>query len=196
VRRILQPGFGAQVGLFDMHRAPVLADYRLPRATALGDFKPRRLAHVTEETPMPRACGGDGSSAVLASQLGDSAIWPQQQPPDHAAQPDQQDLEPSGEACGIHDQINREEIDRRTRAKDGNVEDGGDDGVAQAADTGAGRPQEADCAENGRRDDRPSEDQEAEQNQDRGREIEHCEHDRGEHRDEARSDPIHTIDAT
>ena len=116
---------------------------------------------------------------------------PQQQPADHAAQPDQHDLEPAGQRRRVHDQVDGEQVDRRAGAEDRDVEDRRDDGVGEPADAGAGRPQQADRAEDRRGDDRPSEDQEAEQDQQRRGEVEHREHDRGEHRDEAGADPVH-----
>jgi hypothetical protein len=83
---------------------------------------------------VPGAGGGDRRGAVLAAELSDPPVWPQQQPADHSDEPDEHHLQPAGEAGGVHDQVYSEEVDGRTGAEDGDVEDGRYDSVAQATD--------------------------------------------------------------
>ena len=96
------PGLRAQTGSAprrgDRRRRPIAGS---ARAAGLGHVEPGGDPHVPEEPAVPGPGRADRLAAVLAAELGDPPVRPQQQPADHAAEPDQHHLEPAGQggAC-------------------------------------------------------------------------------------------------
>ncbi len=142
---------------------------------------------------MPRTGGDDGSSGILATHLSDPTIRPEQEPTDHADQPDEHHLKPARQRRGVHDQVNGKEINRRSGPEDNDVEDRSEYGVGQAPKPGARRSQKPDRSEDRRCDDRPPEDQKADEYENRGSDIEHSEEQRRQDCNEPGTDAIHSL---